>query len=62
MSDLKEYRIVLNGTETTAMLNEADAKRLDAVLVDAPAAAARPSEKAAAPPTMARLAANKGRR
>lgn len=62
MSELREYRVNLNGHETTQMLTDEDAKRLGGVLVNT----ADTDAATAAPPVAnkARPAANstRGRR
>lgn len=60
---LKEYRVTINGIETTARLNEQDAQRLGAEPVDAPKkgkkAAPAPAPKATQPPEKSYTPANK---
>lgn len=63
--DLREYRVLLNGVETTALLNDADAKLLSGVLVDEEPEPDEddvlPTTKARTVYTAARTARNKGR-
>lgn len=61
MADLKEYRYVINGVTTTAMLNEHDAKALGATLVTADTADAAPSKARPEVSTAARSVPNKAR-
>lgn len=62
MADLREYRVVVNGHETTAMLDEQEAARLDAVLLAAPAPAlAAPVKARSGVPNKAALLPNKAR-
>lgn len=70
MGELREYTVTMNGTPTTVLLNEADAKQLGAVPVGGeptpapepkPAPAPEPVPvKASTPQNKARGAANKG--
>lgn len=67
MSELREYRYVVNGVVTTAMLNEQDAARLKATPVSNAADSAGATDTAAVTskarevPNAARVAPNKGR-
>lgn len=70
MGELREYTVTMNGTPTTVLLNEADAKQLGAELVGgepAPAPEPEPAPapapvpvKASTPPNKARSTTNKG--
>jgi hypothetical protein len=63
MADLKEYRYVVNGIPTTAMLSEHDAELLGAVPVDSEPAPTRDVHAKARThvPNMSRHPANKER-
>ena len=66
VDDLREYRLIINGSETTAMLTEADAKRAGAVPLGVPVVVPDvvpdvPEVKARPVTTAARTPANKAR-
>jgi hypothetical protein len=59
MAELREYRYLTNGHETTGMLSDDDAKLLNAVPLAGPTTVA--SADQGAPDTKARPVANKAR-
>lgn len=61
MAELREYRVTLNGVDSTMLLSDKDAKRMGAVPIEAmPAAEAVPVAKSRPVLTTSRAPHNKG--